>query len=241
MRKLWIWVLAVLMLCGTAGATDTPQGVPYEQTDGYSSAALWEDAGTVEALRILQALGITPRWPGVLPEGFDPEAEPRVRILATRDPQGYSRYRTGEMLHSEQLEDGRTLEYWPVDASALDQPERIDLVFSSEAGDSHITLIYYMRTQQWMFSPGRTSARILEAFDQGFYNGMHCYDAYLNETTWGPLQRVFLYEDADLKHYEGNPADDERLVVAYEVRSGSMEMEPLMDIARGLVLLEEGP
>lgn len=241
MRRLLIWGLALLMLCGTAAADYTPpDGIPWERYNvGDGSFARWSDAGLDEALRILDALDIDLYWPGVFPEGFDPEAEPYVIIDAVRSPQGYHDFRVGGMLHSEQ-NDGALYEYWQLDPAAFARPDRIDFVFYNEARDSHFVVIYHLRTQKWLFGEYRMYLRQQSLEEAKLDNGMICYNTFDFADTihW---RKIHLCQETDYRHYEDNPTDDDRLVVAYEVRSTAMDLEPLMEVAQGLVLVEEGP
>ena len=241
MRRLLIWGLVLLMLCGTAVADYTPpDGIPWERYNaGDGSFARWRDAGLDEALRILDALDIDLYWPEVFPEGFDSEAEPYVIIDAVRSPQGYHDFRVGGMLHLE-LNDGVYHEYWQLDPATFEHPDRIQFVFCNEARDAHFVLRYDLRTQKWLFHNRTLFLSPVVIEEVGLGNGMICYNTY-NFPDNGPWRKVYLCQEADYRHYEEHPTDDDRLVASYELRTTTMDFDLLMEVAQGLVLVEEGP
>lgn len=239
MKKYAAWLLAFCLLCGTAVA-EVPEGVPVVSLDVYakgraeSNIAMWHDAGLDVALHIFEGLGITPRWPGFFPDGFDPEAEPRVDMSIQRDNINYADYRTGVLVSTEPRS-GFTREYWALNPSVFDQPTRIELTFTNEAGDSHFTINSNINTVRRLGGAGRG----LQNPQVGpLGNGMICSYTSDGEGVFH-LWRIYLYEDSVVEAITKGELQKEDLMVAYELRSRTIRLEPLMEIARGLVLREE--
>lgn len=246
MQKFLIFALGILLLfmpgCGSlAESQDAVQAilqgtVPYEITlidrissKPVSSYAQWRGTDLKTALNILTQLNVTPRWPSMLPEGFDPDQEPLIILSVRRNKDDFSEYRIGDVLLVDE-QNGDRREYWRVDESLFNNPHEVSFYFSNDAKDAYFLLRYVLWTPKQIAAHGAVLSHFAEVYDSVII---------ISASDFAPWKQIYLLDAKDAQSIRDGNRSDEYLMIFYRLMSQKLELEILKEISINLVPYEE--